>query len=532
MLFTTIQFIIFLTITITLYFIFPLNKRWLILLIASGVFYCIAGLRFIPFILITSFATYYAALLIDRTRSKSNEKTVSVELDKEQEKAIKEKSGRTCKRILIITLLIALGLLSYTKFTNMIIDLLHRAMTGLGVRTIQLSEITIIVPLGISYYTFSSVGYVLDVYWKKYRAERNFFKYLLFVFYFPHILQGPFARYNRLAHQLTEGHRFNYEQACFGIQLMLWGYFKKLVVADRLAVFVNSVYGDWENQAGFIIAIATFFAAIQIYTDFSGCVDMARGMSQILGIELEINFRQPYFSKSVEEYWRRWHISLGNWFKDYLYMPVFASKFVADLIKKAKGKYGNKAGRSVATVIPLIIVWIATGVWHGTGWGYVIWGVWNGGIIIGSTLLKKRYVDLRKRLHIEEKSREWGAFQLIRTFILVAFIPKMFTLTDSVSSALGMIKNMFSEFNVWVFFDQSLYTYGLDRQDFWLAMLSTLIVLCVSLMKEKGIQIREMIAGKNMVIRWSIYYMAIFSIIIFGMYGPGYDASNFVYMQF
>lgn len=532
MLFTTIQFIIFLTITITLYFIFPLSKRWIILLIASGIFYCIAGLEFIPFVLITSFATYYTALLIDRKRCRLNKMTASGELDEEQGKGEKEKCEKICKRILVITLLIVLGFLSYTKFTNMMIDLLQRAMTSLGVQTVQLSEISIIIPLGISYYTFSTVGYVLDVYWKKYRAERNFFKYLLFVLYFPHILQGPFARYNRLAHQLTEGHTFSYERACFGIQLMLWGYFKKLVVADRLSVFVNSVYGNWENQTGFVITIATFFTAIQIYTDFSGCVDMARGMSQILGIELDMNFRQPYFSKSVEEYWRRWHISLGNWFKDYLYMPVFASKSVAKLIKKTKEKYGNKAGRNVATVVPLIVVWIATGVWHGTGWGYVIWGVWNGGIIIGSTLLKNKYADLRKKLHIKEKCQEWGLFQIIRTFILVAFIPKMFTLTDSVSSALGMIRNMFSEFNVWIFFDQSLYTYGLDRQDFWLAMISILIVFCVSLMKEKGIQIRESIAGKNIVFRWAIYYMAIFSIIIFGMYGPGYDASNFVYMKF
>lgn len=532
MLFTTIQFIIFLTITITLYFIFPLNKRWIILLIASGIFYCMAGLKFIPFVLITSFATYYSALLIDRRHGKLNDMTAGGELDEEQEKEAKEKCGKICKRILVITLLIVLGLLSYTKFTHIIIDLLQRAMTSLGVRTVQLSEISVIIPLGISYYTFSTVGYILDVYWKKYRAERNFFKYLLFVLYFPHILQGPFARYNRLAHQLTEGHRFSYERACFGIQLMLWGYFKKLVVADRLAVFVNSVYGDWENQAGFVIVIATFFAAIQIYTDFSGCVDMARGMSQILGIELDKNFRQPYFSRSVEEYWRRWHISLGIWFKDYLYMPVFASKFVANLIKKAKGKYGNKAGRNVAAVVPLIVVWIATGVWHGTGWGHVIWGIWNGGIIISSTLLKNRYVDLRKRLCIKEKKREWQLFQVMRTFILAAFIPKVFTLTDSVSSAWGMIRNMFSEFNVWVFFDQSLYTYGLDRQDFWLAMISIFIVFCVSLMKEKGIQIRESIARKNIVFRWAVYYAAIFSIIIFGMYGPGYDASNFVYMQF
>lgn len=532
MLFTTINFIIFLGITITIYFTIPINKRWIILLITSAVFYCIAGLEFIPFIMITSFTTYYSALVIEKKHNELKSILDAECHEKEQEQQLKDRCNKSCKRILLFTLIISLGLLSYTKFTQIIIDLLQSILANLGVRGIELSAVSIIIPLGISYYTFSTIGYLLDIYWKKYSAESNFFKYLLFVLYFPHILQGPFARYNKLAHQLVEGHKFDYKRVCFGIQLMLWGYFKKLVVADRLAIFVNTVYGDWENQSGFIIVIATFFAAIQIYTDFSGCVDISRGMSQILGIELEINFRQPYFSRSIEEYWRRWHISLGNWFKDYLYMPVFTSKYVASLIKKAKRKYGNKVGKNIATVVPLVVVWLTTGIWHGTGWGYIIWGIWNGGIIICSTLLKKKYVVLRQKFNINEKSREWKVFQLIRTFIVAAFIPKIFTLTDSVSSAWGMLKNMFSEFNIWVFFDQSLYTYGLDRPDFWLAILAMILVLGVSLLKERGIQIRESIAGKNIVLRWTIYYMAIFSIIIFGIYGEGYDASDFVYMKF
>lgn len=532
MLFTSIEFIIFLCITVGLYFIVPLNKRWIVLFIASCIFYCIAGIKFIPFIGVTSLITYFSALFIDRKHCELDKKLEEEGCEKQQEDLLKQKCESSCKKILIAAILISLGLLSYTKFTNMIIDSLQALLYILDIQLIQLTSVSIIIPLGISYYTFSSLGYLLDVYWKKYRAENNFFKYLLFVIYFPHILQGPFARYDKLAQQLIEGHRFNYERVCFGIQLMLWGYFKKLVVADRLAIFVNTVYGDWKNQAGFIITVATFFAAIQVYTDFSGCVDIARGMSQIFGIELDINFRQPYFSKSIEEYWRRWHISLGNWFKDYLYMPVFTSKFVAKLIKKAKDKYGNKAGRNVATVVPLVVVWLATGIWHGTGWGYVIWGIWNGGMIIGSTLLKKRYIVLRERLKINGKSKEWEIFQIVRTFILAAFIPKIFTLSDSISSAVGMLKNMFSEFNVWVLFDKSLYNYGLDRQDFWLAILSITLVFGASILKEKGIQIRKSIAEKNIVVRWAIYYMAIFSIIILGIYGEGYDARDFVYMQF
>ncbi len=532
MLFTSIEFIIFLCITISLYFMFPLNKRWIILLIASCAFYCIAGIKFIPFMAVTSFTTYFAALLIDRKYCELDKKLEEDDDGNGREELLKDRCESSCKKILIITILVSLGLLSYTKFTNMIIDSLQGMINRFGVQTIQLSPVSIIVPLGISYYTFSTIGYVMDVYWREYRAERNILKYLLFVLYFPHILQGPFARYNRLAHQLIEGHKFDYQRVCFGIQLMLWGYFKKLVMADRLAVFVNTVYGDWNNQKGFILLIASIFYAIQLYTDFSGCVDIARGMSQIIGIELDINFRQPYFAKSVEEYWRRWHISLGEWFRDYLYVPVSISKFVKSSSKKMRNRYGKQAGKNVAMTFSIAVVWLATGIWHGNGWIYVIWGIWNGGIIIGSNLLKKKYITLKQKLHINEESQGWKIFQAIRTFILVGIVSKPLTLTGSVASSIGVYKNLFSEFNIWVFFDQSLYTYGLSRQEFWLVIVSIALLFGVSLLKEKGIQIRESIAGKNIVLRWSIYYLALFSIIILGMYGPGYSASNFIYMQF
>lgn len=532
MLFTSIEFIIFLSITIGLYFIFPLNKRWIILLIASCIFYCIAGIKFIPFIGVTSLITYFAALCIDRKHCELDKKLEEEGCEKQQEDLLKEKCESSCKKILVIAILIALGLLSYTKFTNMIIDSLQKLLNGFGIQSIQLSPVSIIVPLGISYYTFSTIGYVVDVYWREYRAEKNFFKYLLFVMYFPHILQGPFARYNRLAHQLIEGHKFDYQRACFGIQLMLWGYFKKLVIADRLAVFVGSVYGDWRNQAGFIIIIATFFSSIQLYTDFSGCVDISRGMSQIMGIELDRNFCQPYFSRSIDEYWRRWHISLGEWFRDYLYMPVSVSRFVKKCVRKVKDRYGKGAAKNIGIIIPLSAVWLVTGIWHGSGWGYIIWGIWQGGLIISSILLKKKFTFLRQKLHIDEKKNEWKLFQTIRTFMLASFIPKVFTLTDSLPSAFGLLGRIFSQFNIWVFFDQSLYQYGLDRQDFELAIVAIIVLFVVSVLKEKGIQIRESIAKKNIILRWTIYYVAIFSIIIFGMYGPGYEASNFVYMKF
>ncbi len=532
MLFTSIEFIFFLCFTVILYFLAPLNRRWIVLLAASSIFYCLAGLKYIPYIMVTSLATYATACRIDGMFCELDGRLEKEELDREQKKCLKEQYKRKCKKTVILSLLIALGILCYSKFGSFVVERIQKFLDILGMTPIESSKISIIVPLGISYYTFSAIGYMLDVYWRRYRAEKNFFKYLLYILYFPHILQGPIARFDRLGHQLTEGHKFDYKRVCFGIQLMVWGCFKKLVIADRLALFVNTVFADSDKQKGFVILIATFFWAMEFYADFSGCVDMARGMSQIFGIQLDNNFRQPYFSKSVEEYWRRWHITLGTWFKDYLYRPVSVSAPVKKLSQRAKTKWGNQAGKRVIIIISLSIVWLATGIWHGTGWNYVLWGMWNGCIIITSTLLENKYTVWKQKVHMNDQSCGWKIFQTLRTFLLVGIIPRILTRAGSVGEAITIYKNIFAEFNIWVFFDQSLYQYGLDRQDFWIAILSILLLIAVDIWKEKGVQIRETIASRNIVIRWIVYYLAIFSIIILGIYGSGYDASDFIYMKF
>lgn len=531
MAFNSIQFILFLLIVVLLYFCFSIKKRWIVLLFSSSVFYCIAGVKYIPFITVTSLASYYAALQISY-KYRQLDRDLEGDIDRASKKELKERSKKSCRRIMWITLIISLGILCYVKFTNKIIESVMVISSRIGMHGVQINELNIIIPLGISYYTFSTIGYVLDVYWRRYEAEKKFFKYLLYVLYFPHILQGPIARYNRLAPQLFEEHRFDYKRVCFGIQLMLWGYFKKIVIADRLSIFVNAVFGNWKNEEGFTIIIAAIFYSIYLYADFSGCVDIAKGMSQIFGITLDDNFRQPYFSKSVAEFWRRWHITLGTWFKDYLYMPVSVSKPVKFWSKKAKEKWGNKAGKNVVMISSLAVVWLATGLWHGTGWNYVIWGIWHGSISIISTLLESKYPVWKEKLHIQDLSSGWQAFRLVRTFTLTAVIPRILTRAGSVSVAIHICKRIFSSFNIWIFFDQSLYKYGLDRQNFWFAVFTIAILLGVSILKERGIQIRKMIAGKNIVLRWMIYYAAIFGIIIFGMYGEGYNASDFVYMNF
>lgn len=523
--FISVSFLFFVFIVAILYFIIPIKYRWITLLLASVLFYILAGWKFVPFVLIIALLTYSCGKLVHKCQLEVEQKMDSID-DEAEKKRIKDRGKNKCRRMVAICVILVLMMLAYSKFGRYMVETINEIFKGSTI------NFNIIVPLGISYYTFSSIGYVLDVYWRRYNAEKNFFKYLLYLLYFPHILQGPIPRYNKLAPQLLEGHSFDYTRACFGLQLMIWGYFKKMVIADRLAVFVTEVYSNWQYEKGLILVIATLFYAIQLYADFSGCMDIAAGISEILGIKLDKNFKQPYFAQSVEEYWRRWHITLGKWFKDYLCMPVTVSGFVKNSAAKIRKRYGSQAGKNFILIVTSIVVWLATGIWHGTGWNYVVWGIWNGTIIVISSLLNKKYKILKDKLGIDDKSSGWKDFKIIRTFILAAFIPRVLTRSGSVSAAIGIFKNMFSVFNIWVLFDGSLYNYGLDRKDFWFAILTIAILFCVSVFKEKGIQIRGAIAARPVVVRWLIYYLAFFSIIIFGMYGSSYGVSTFIYMNF
>ena len=527
MVFTSFKFLVFLVLCVGVYFISPVKIRGYVLLIFSIIFYCIAGVKYLPFILGSTLLSYAAAYYISDRYDKLKLELRGVE-DLAIQAELREKCQRKCRIFMIISLLVLIGVLCYTKFAGMIYELFMPLISNTG----EWSSLNIIVPLGISYYTFSTVGYVLDIYWERYSAEKNIFAYALYVMYFPHILQGPIARFNRLGTQLWAEHRFDYKRVTFGAQLILWGFFQKLVIADRAGIFVKSVYDSYEDKSGPVLFIATLFYAVQIYTDFAGCVDIAKGISQIFGINLEDNFRQPYFSQSVAEFWRRWHITLGAWFKDYLCMPVAVSGWVKKLSQKARKKWGKLAGKNTVTLISLAAVWFCTGVWHGTGANYILWGFWQGGIIAISTLLEPQYKKWKKVCHIHDTGKAWQLFRILRTFVLTGIIPRVITRSPSLHGAAVIFKRMLTQIDFGILTDGSLFEYGLDRYDFFMALIAIAVLFFVSLAKERGVSIRESIAGRSLPVRWMIYYLAFMSVLILGIYGPGYEASSFVYMGF
>lgn len=490
--FISFYFIAFVFLLVLLYYLLPRKARWCVLLAGSVGFYCLAGLHPLITVLLSAFIVYCAGLLLEMT-----------------DKAHKKKR----RFILLSASAILLAVLAYGKIYTLF-DL----------------HFGYIIPLGISYYTFSAVGYLADVYWGKEKAEWNYFKLALFLLFFPKILQGPISKHRELAKQLNEGHAFDWQNFCFGMQLAVWGYFKKMVIADRIALFTGTVFADYNKFGGIMLLIAFSLSVVQLYCDFSGCMDIAGGISQMFGIQLEKNFNHPFFSKSAAEFWRRWHITLGTWFKDYVYMPITINPTLIKLSSKIGKKWNRRAGRIFLTVIPLSAVWILTGVWHGTGLSYVIWGVYWGVLIILSTVLAPEIKKLNNRLHIDVTKKGWQVFQMVRTFLLFC-IGRVVTVPGDLAMTGRILKKMVTDLRPWQLTDGTLYAQGLDWKEFVLMLMMIGVLWFVSMQQEKG-SVREKIAGWNIVIRCAFYAWSVIFILIFGIYGIGYDTSSFVYMQY
>lgn len=480
---------------------------------ASVMFYATYGIEQFPLILLGTAIAYFAARWIQDI------------YDAPEGGSPAERKAKA-RGVLVWTAAALVILLVFVKAGGYFAKGFERLLQSGG----EGGAVPVIAALGISYYTFSLLSYMADVYWKKDRAEPNFLRLFLFAIYFPKILQGPIARHKDLAPQLAEEHAFSYQQLCLGLQLMLWGYFKKMVIADRLALFVNTVFRNTAGESGAHLLVAAVFGSFQLYCDFSGCMDIIGGFSQILGLRLDANFNHPFFSRTAAEFWRRWHITLGTWFKDYVYMPLAVSPRVIRISKAARERFGMRAGRAVMTVVPAAVVWILTGLWHNLSPSYLVWGVYWGTLIVCSTIFAPEIKRLTEALHINTKAGSWRVFQMVRTFALFA-VSRMITIPGNLQSTAQAFQAIFQRFHPEHFFDGSLYTLGLDRPNFILAVVCIWILWAVSMLQERG-SVRERIAGGNIVFRWMVYYAAFFAIVIFGIYGPGYDAASFVYMQY
>lgn len=523
----SITFIVFITILVGLYFLLPKKCQWVILLVASMVFYLAGGWRGLFFIFVTIISQYFLAQALERENDKMAQALSADGLDSKQKKQIKQEYASQKKLYVLLSVLINIGILCFFKFANLAIGSTNQLLGT------QMNSLNLLVPLGLSYYTFKSVGYVIDVYRSRIKAQRNVFRLALYISYFPALVQGPIDRYEDLADQLYSEHTFDYKQFTFGAQRMLWGYIKKLVVAERVAVIVNTVIGSYtENEyVGFTVFLAMALYAFQIYADFSGGMDIVVGLSEIFGISLTENFRRPFFATSYAEYWQRWHITLGAWMRTYVFYPLSLSPAFNKLGKVSRKVFGDKYGKLIAPSLASFITFFLIGMWHGAGWRYVLYSLYQAFFVSTGTLLADVYAKGRTIFKINESSKSWHIFQMLRTFFLVT-VTRYFTLAKDLPDVVGLLKATFTRFNSRVFFDGSFYKLGLDRKNFTFMLLSIVGLLIVDYIQEKGIRIRQTIAEQNIVLRWCIYYAAIIVFVIFAIYGPGFDAASFIYENF
>ena len=431
---TSLTFFLFAAVTLVVYYCLPKKWQWYVLLAASLVFYCAGGAKSVIYVLITATVIYFATLGMQRISDAQREylKQNKAVLSREEKSAYKARQKKKRKAMMLAALLVNLAILCTFKYFHFALAQINHLIRAVGAREIR-DTVNLIVPLGISFYTFQSIGYLLDVYWEFYKPERNYGKVLLFVSFFPQITQGPISNFEQLSAELFTEHTFTYCNYAWGFQRMLWGFAKKMIVANILSVYVGRIFEGFQDHSGITALFGMFCYSVQIYADFSGYMDIMCGYCEMLGIRLTENFDRPYFSKSVAEYWRRWHISLGTWFKKYVYYPIGMSGWSRRLAKQCGKKLGKYFADTIPATIALVVVWFATGLWHGASWSYILWGGVNGFFIILTLWLEPVYSKVKTALRIRESSRLWAAFQTIRTFLLVTFIkvlPEVGTLTD------------------------------------------------------------------------------------------------------
>lgn len=528
MTFIEVPFLFFLVAAVAAFYICPVKHRWKVLLAASIAFYAAAGLKFLPFIFVTSFSVFLAGR---RMGAVYGQMALAAEgKDRKGKKALKEAAKARCRKLLICLLILNIGILAVVKFTKFAVGPINGLLTALG-REGTFDASFIIVPLGISYYTFSCLSYLLDVYWRRVDFEPDYARFLLYAIYFPHILQGPIERYGNLGQRLKAELRFDYARVCKGVQLMLWGFFKKLVIADRINLFTDAVYAADSEAAGAVYLVAFFLDIVFIYADFSGYMDIARGVSQIFGVELDLNFNHPFASKSITEFWRRWHMSLGSWFRDYVYYPVSTSKLLKSITKACRKRFPDAVTKCIITAIPVTVTWVLTGLWHGTGKNYVAWGIYYAIMIFISSTFGDWLHGLAVKMHINTETWSWRLFQMVRTTCIFGG-GRFLTRPGSLHASWYAFRSILTTYNPEIFFNKTLYQFGLDKDNIFLLAAAILVFGLVGILQERGVKIRDTLEKQNLAFRWLIYLAAVFSILVFGVYGPGYDAADFVYMAY
>ncbi len=517
----SLAFLLFLGVTVLLYYTVPKRCQWMVLLLASIVFYLLSGIQYFIFLVFSSVVGFAAAKKMASNHKKYKNAFANV-TDTTLIKAHKKQLQKENRYWLFTALFGTLFVMLVIKYTAFFTESINAWFT------VNIPLISLVMPLGLSFYTFILLSYLIDVYRGKYVAEKNFFKFFLFVSFFPHVSQGPISRFNDLAVQFEKKHVFSFDNLCLSAQRILWGFFVKLVLADRIGLLVNSVYDNYEGQSWQMLTLATIAYSIQIYTDFYSSMEIAIGCAQLFGIKLAENFMRPYFSTTMPEFWRRWHITLGTWFRDYIFYPISVSHILMKFNVWARKKWGVHTSRVLASAPPIMGVWILTGLWHGASWNFVAWGLFHGSLILLSTAFAEPFQSTLKKWRVPTKSAGYKLLQMGKVFFLCS-IGRVFFRAESVSAAIVIFKNIATLSSPNVMID--VLALHFNWFDGIVLLVGLLMFLTVSIIQERVGSVRSEIAKINILARWGIWIVLILGTVLFGIYGPG-TSPVFLYEDF
>lgn len=496
------SYIAFALVIMLLYYSFARVKfAQSIVLFCANVFFIFmaCGLRSVILILLLTAFVYGMGLVIEKKRKESKQ---------------------AAKVWMLVGVIAVIGVLCYFKFFKFTFSILQDMLAK---NKLVISDL--ITPVGISYYSLTMIAYMIDISHKKYPAERNLFYFATFITYFPSIVEGPINMYKKVACQIKEQHLYKSENLRMGLLRCIWGFFKKVVIADRIGLFVASILDG--GYVGPINLLAIVLYSFQIYGDFSGGIDIVMGISEMLDIKLTENFRSPLVAKSVTEFWQRWHMSLGEFMEKYIYYPIVLGKKTRKIAKKIKNNYMQTV---FAATIASVIVFVIVGIWHGTGWNYVAYGCYQAFWTSTAILLAPVYKTMKEKLHIDDRTLGWKLFTIIRTFCIL-LLGRFLTRAKDLSQALALI---FKSFTPSIDGIEPLLRneLGLDSMNILVMILGIALLIGVDIANENGYYFRERITRKGVVVRYCVYFAGIFSILILGIYGAEFSSVSFIYGGF
>ena len=521
---TSLVFLAFVGLTCLVYYVIPKKFQWCVLLAASLVFFVSSSALLTGYMLAATGFVYTGARIIQKNKDLFALK--KKELSKEERKEFKAKNKKKQKTLVVFFSVLTISILVVLKYCNFLGGIINSVVGIFALQNI-IPSFNILLPLGISYYTLMSVSYIVDVYRGIITAEKNPLRVLLYVSYFPHITEGPFDKYKDLDIQFRTPHKFNYDNVRQGAILVMYGFFKKLVIADEIGQTAPNIFDNADMYSGTAIVMGTLLYTFQLYMDFSGCIDIVSGVSELFGIKVAENFRQPFFSKSINEFWRRWHITLGLWLKEYVFYPVTLSghfKKVNQFVKK------HIKNVTLTTFVPaaysLFFVWFCNGLWHGASVKYIVYGLYYYVLMMLGELLMPVFAKTKNKLHINDDNRLFKLFQILRTFAIVNIGMLMFRCTDLYEFGRYLVK-MCTSFN----YHEILGVFP-TKSELLIPLIGLIIVFVIGLIKEKGINIRLWLVNHIFVIRWLVYLFLIFTTMVMGIYGVEYGEGAAIYAQF